>query len=323
MSTATTEGPARRLRAEPPRGDRALRRRLPEWLVGWAFVLPAVALFALMGAYTLGTGLALSFAKWNGFTPTWIWVGVQNYLDLLYANPVLASQMRRAGWNTLLVMVWVPLLTVTISLPLAVLLNSITRLRALLRSVYFLPYVTSGIAVYFAWRYVLEPDGAVNLLLRSVGLGGLSQPQGFLGNPDTALPTLILILTWSSVPVATLLYLSGLQAIDPNLFEAAQIDGAAPRHVLRRITWPLLRPMTAAIVLLGVRDSLHGFQIFLIMTNGGPGGHTDVLGLMTYRLSFMQQLAQTLGAASALGWLLFAGAVLLTLVNVRLLGRIR
>ncbi|WP_440103603.1 carbohydrate ABC transporter permease [Streptosporangium sp. H16] len=324
MSTLTTEDRAGRLPAESPRRDRSRgRSRWGRWLTGWAFVLPAVALFLLMGVYTIGTGFALSFAKWNGFTPEWKWVGLQNYLDLLYADPALAPELRRAAWNTFQVMVAVPALTVAVSLPLAVALNSVRRLRGVLRSVYFLPYVTTGIAVYYAWRYVLEPDGAVNVLLRSLGLGGLSQPQGFLGNPDTALPTLILVLVWSSVPVATLLYLSGLQAIDPNVIEAAQIDGAAPRQVMRRIVWPLLTPLTAAIVLLGVRDALHGFQIFLIVTNGGPGGHTDVLGLQVYRLSFMKGLAQTLGMASALGWLLFAGALLLTLVNARLLRRIR
>ncbi|MBE3011933.1 sugar ABC transporter permease [Microbispora sp. NEAU-D428] len=298
-------------------------RRWSSRVTGVVFVLPAVALFLLMGVYTIASGLALSFAKWNGFTPRWIWVGVRNYLDLLYADPVLAAELRRAAGHTLQVMVAVPLLTVVIALPLAVALNSVGRLRAVLRSVYFLPYVTTGIAVYFAWRYVLEPDGAVNLLLRATGLGSLAQPQGFLGNPATALPTLIVVLVWSSVPVATLLYLSGLQAIDPNLPEAAQLDGAAPRHVLRHVTWPLLRPITAAIVLLGIRDALHGFQIFLVMTRGGPGGHTDVLGLMAYRLSFFKGLAQTLGLASALGWLLFAVALLLTLANARLLRAVR
>ena len=112
------------------------------------------------------------------------------------------------------------------ALPLAVLLNSIRRLRGLLRSMFFLPYVTTGVAVYYAWRYVLEPDGAINLLLRSLGLGSLSAPQGFLADPSTALPTLVVIMIWGSVPIAMLLYLSGLQAIDPQVVEAAQVDGA-------------------------------------------------------------------------------------------------
>ncbi|MFC7584889.1 carbohydrate ABC transporter permease [Nonomuraea antimicrobica] len=229
-------------------------------------------LFLLMGGYTIASGFLLSFAKWNGFTPDWRWVGLGNYADLLYADPSLAADLRRAAGNTVQVMVAVPVLTVVVSLPLAMMLNSVTRLRAVLRSVYFLPYVTTGIAVYYAWRYVLEPDGAINLMLGSLGLGSLRQPQGFLGNPDTALPTLIVVLVWSSVPVATLLYLSGLQAINGNLIEAARIDGAGSWHVLRHIIWPLLRPITVAIVLLGIRDTLHGFQIFLVATNGGPGG---------------------------------------------------
>ncbi|MER7363094.1 carbohydrate ABC transporter permease [Nonomuraea wenchangensis] len=319
--TTTVELPARRLREQPSGRAGAARRR--RGLIGWAFVAPAVALFLVMGAYTIASGFLLSFAKWNGFTPDWRWVGLGNYADLLYADPSLAADLRQAAGNTAQVIVAVPLLTVAVSLPLAVMLNSITRLRAVLRSVYFLPYVTSGIAVYYAWRYVLQPDGAINLLLGSLGLGSLRQPQGFLGNPDTALPTLIAVLVWSSVPVATLLYLSGLQAIDRGIVEAARIDGAGSWHVLRRIIWPLLRPITVAVVLLGVRDALHGFQIFLIMTNGGPGGHTDVLGLMAYRLAFMKGLAPSLGHASALGWLLFAGAVLLTLANARLLRRVQ
>jgi ABC-type sugar transport system permease subunit len=289
---------------------------------GAVFVAPAVGLFAVMGVYTIGYGFALSFASWNGFTPNWTWVGLRNYVDLLWRDPTHAPAVHAAALNTLWVMVAVPALTVLVALPLALLLNSVRRLRTVLRSVYFLPYVTSGIAVYFAWQYVLQPDGAINLLLGSLGLGSLEQPQGFLGNPATALPTLIVITVWSGVPVSMVLYLAGLQAVDPTLIEAAQIDGAGTWRIVRSVLWPLLRPITAIIVLLGVRDSLQGFQTFLIMTNGGPGNHTNVLGLETYRLAFLSRLAPTLGLASALGWLLFLAALVLAAVNVRALRRI-
>jgi ABC-type sugar transport system permease subunit len=322
-----------RLAGEPPRGGEATsarslragnaptrqRERRKQWLTAYAFVAPAVVLFLVMGLYTIGYSFVLSFAKWNGFTPNWDWVGFDNYLDLIYRDPRRAPDVQNAAKNTAVTMVAVPFGTVAISLPLAVLLNSIRRLRGLLRSVFFLPYVTTGIAVYYAWRYVLEPDGALNLLLRSVGLGSLSRPQGFLADPDTALPTLIVVMIWGSVPVAMLLYLAGLQAIDPNIVEAAQIDGAGSVRTLRHITWPLLVPITAAVVLLGMRDTMQGFQTFLIMTNGGPGGHTDVLGLRTYNLAFFQSLSPTLGQASALGWLILLAALALTVVNARLL----
>lgn len=289
------------------------------WLVGYAFITPAVALFLVMGLYTLAYSVTLSFAKWNGFSPTWEWVGLDNYRDLLYADPRLAPEVHSAALHTGVAMAAVAAGTVLIALPLAVLLNSIRRLRGTLRSVYFLPYVTTGIAVYYAWRYVLEPDGAINLALRSLGLGSLARPQGFLGDPATALPTLIVVMIWGSVPVAMLLYLAGLQAIDPALMEAASMDGAGTVRRVRHITWPLLLPITVAIVLLSLRDTMQGFQIFLIMTGGGPAGHTQVLGLQAYQQAFMQSMSPTLGVASALGWLIFVAALLLAVANARLL----
>lgn len=304
----------------PGPGKRPRRREFGgEALAGYLFVAPAVVLFAVMGLYTVGYGFLLSFASWNGFTPHWTWVGLDNYADLLWRSPVYAPRVRDAGLNTLWVMIAVPVLTVMVSFPLAVLLNQARRMQAVLRSVFFLPYVTSGIAVFFAWQYILQPDGAVNLLLGRLGLGSLQQPQGWLGNPDTALPTLIVVTVWGAVPVSMLLYLTGLQTIDRSLLEAAQLDGAGWWRTNASVVWPLLRPITAIVVLLNLRDSLQGFQTFLVMTNGGPGDHTNVLGLEAYSLAFLKQLRPTLGLASALGWLLFAAALVLALINLRAL----
>ncbi|MFF2184501.1 carbohydrate ABC transporter permease [Streptomyces sp. NPDC058155] len=304
----------------PGPGKRPRRRVFAgEALSGYLFVAPAVILFAVMGLYTVGYGFLLSFASWNGFMPHWTWVGLDNYADLLWRSPIYAPRVRSAGLNTLWVMIAVPVLTVMVSFPLAVLLNQARRMRSVLRSVFFLPYVTSGIAVFFAWQYILQPDGAVNLLLGQIGLGSLQQPQGWLGNPDTALPTLIVVTVWGAVPVSMLLYLTGLQTIDRSLLEAAQLDGAGWWRTNASVVWPLLRPITAIVVLLNLRDSLQGFQTFLVMTNGGPGDHTNVLGLEAYSLAFLKELRPTLGLASALGWLLFAAALVLALINLRAL----
>lgn len=321
MTTSTA------LAAVVPTGDggggRRGRRRHPvhhrgqEVAWGYVFIAPALLLFLVMGVYTLFFSAQLSFVRWNGLTPTWEWVGLKNYADLLWASPVYAPVVHRAALNTLGVMIAVPLLTVLVSFPLAVVLNQARRFAGVLRSVYFVPYVTAGIAVYMAWQYVLEPNGAVNLLLRTVGLGSLEQPQGWLGNPATAMPTLVVIMVWSGVPVAMLLYLTGLQSIDPSLLEAAQLDGAGWWRTNLAVVRPLLAGTTAVITLLNVREALQGFQIFLIMTNGGPAGRTNVLGLETYDLAFQQELAPTLGLASALGWLLFFAALAVAIVNQR------
>ena len=313
-AAATAAGTTRRRRPATLRSQ-----RIKEALTGYGFVLPAVALFALMGVYTIIYGLLLSFARWNGFTQHWTWVGVGNYLDLLYRDPVIAPVVRSAALRTVVVMVAVPALAVAVGFPLAVLLNSITRLRGFFRTVFFLPYVTAGIAVFYAWTYVLQPDGSLNYVLRHLGLGTLAQPQGFLGNPDTALPTLIVVMAWSAIPVAMLLYLTGLQSIDASVLDAARTDGAGTLRTMTAVVWPLLRPITAAVVMLNMRDALQGFQIFLVMTNGGPGGHTTVLGLESYNLAFFSGLRPTLGLASALGWLLFVIALILAAINVRVL----
>ncbi|MFJ5262432.1 carbohydrate ABC transporter permease [Streptomyces sp. NPDC088387] len=318
-----------------PSGGRGIRRRSPagapgktprrprrvrtEAVSGYLFVAPAVLLFAVMGLYTIGYGFALSFATWNGYAPNWEWVGLDNYADLLWRSPIYAPLVRTAALNTLWVMIFVPLLTVAVSFPLAILLNQVKRFQGVLRSVYFVPYVTSGIAVYFAWQYILRPDGAINSLLGTLGLGSLQEPQGWLGNPDTALATLIVVIVWGNVPVAMLLYLTGLQSIDRSVLEAAQLDGAGWWRTNFSVVWPLLMPLTAINVLLNLRESLQGFQTFLVMTDGGPADHTSVLGLETYRLAFLKNLAPTLGLASALGWLLFAAATVLALINLRAL----
>jgi multiple sugar transport system permease protein len=295
------------------------RRRFRAALTGYAFVLPALILFAVMGVYTVGYGLLLSFARWNGFSPHWTWVGIGNYLDVLYRDPNVAPYVQDAAVHTLIVMIAVPVLAVVIGLPVAIALNRIRLFRTTLRTVFFLPYVTTGIAIFYGWTYVLQPQGSLNFVLEHLGLGTLAQPQGFLGNPATALPTLIVVMAWSVIPVAILLFLTGLQAIDPAVLDAATVDGATGFRMTTSIIWPLLRPITAAVILLNLRDSLQGFQMFLLMTNGGPGGHTNVLGLEIYKQAFFKELRPTLGLASALGWLLFVVAIILATVNVRVL----
>lgn len=104
-----------------------------------------------------------------------------------------------------------------------------------------------------------------------------------------------------------------------DVLDAARVDGASGLRVTTAVIWPLLRPTTAAVVLLGLRDALQGFQVFLLMTNGGPGGTTNVLGLQAYKWAFFSDLRPTLGLASALGWVLFVAAVALAAVNLRML----
>ena len=299
----------------------AARRRIPAWrvregLVGWAYVAPAVLLFLTFGAYPLIYGLLLSFAQWNGLSPNWTWVGLENYHDLLGGRPLVANQLGNAAGVTAIILVGVPLATVTISFPLAIMLNGIRRFRAFLRTVYFLPYVTAGVAVIYAWRYIFDVDGALNLALRALGLGALAAEEGMLGSSSTALVGVITMMVWSLVPIGTLLYLTGLQTLDQAVIEAAAVDGAGPVRTFWSIISPMLAPTTALLVVLTLRDALQNFVTPLLMTNGGPFWSTTPLSLAAYNFAFGPR--PNLGYASALGWILFVIGIVLALVNLRL-----
>ncbi len=300
------------------RGRRASARRPRRgWWVGLVFVAPAALLFAIFGVYTIVYGFLLSFARWNGFSPEWTWTGIDNYVDLLGGNPSISPRITNATINTVIGMIVLPVVVVAIGLALALLLNSVKRFRGFLRTVYFLPFVTAGIAVYYAWRFMYQPDGAVNAVLRLLGLDAIAPTDGFLGGTATALGAVIAVQIWSSVPIAMLLFLTGLQTVDDSIVEAARIDGASGARVVWSIIVPLLNPITALVVVIMLRESLQNFQLYLLMTNGGPVDSSNTLGLQTYTFAF--SAASDLGYASALGWMLAIVAIVLAIVNMRIL----
>lgn len=300
-----------------PKRRTSVRRLGRGWWVGLLFVAPATVLFGVFGVYTVVYGFLLSFARWNGFSPNWEWTGLGNYIALLGGNPAVSPKILQASGNTLVGMVILPVLVIAIGFALAVLVNSIRRLRALMRTVYFIPFVTTGIAVYYAWRFMYQPDGAVNSVLDAVGLHGLSQPNGFLGNTTTALGAVIAVQVWSNVPIAMLLYLTGLQTIPDSVVEAARIDGASSWRTTWSVVLPLLNPITALVVIVELREALQNFQLYLLMTNGGPVDASNTLGLQTYSFAFGN--TADLGYASALGWLLAVVAIILAVINLRIL----
>lgn len=298
-------------------GRAGVKRKKGLWgaLTGYAFVAPALILYAVLGAYTVIYGIALSFYRWNGFSPKWNWEGLNNFKNFLYDNPLLSKVFWEAARNNLMIMITLPLGIILIALPLAVALNNIKRFAGLFRAMFFLPMVTSGIAVYYTWRWIYNADGLLNHLLRAVGLGFLAPQDGFLGNIYTALPALIWVMIWGSVPFAILLYLTGLQTIEPAIYEAARIDGASKFQILWRITWPLLYPVTGIILITNLNGALQGFESVLLMTNGGPTNKTNVLGLQIYNMAFQNG---QLGPASAMAWTLFILALGLALVNLKI-----
>ena len=307
-------------------GQRAGLRQIIRNNIGFLFILPALLLFLIFGLYTVVFAIILSFFRWNGFgafsilppaceLPECAFIGLKNFQDFLYANPTESQFFWRAFQNNVVIAIVVTVGTILIALPLAMALNRAIRGQAVYRTLMLLPMVTTGIAVFYVWSFIYEPDGSLNAILQAVGLGALRARQGWLGEPNTALGALMVVMIWGAVPFAMILYLAGLQTIPKELFDAAAIDGANPWQVIWKVIWPLLRPITVIIVITSFNGAIQGYEQVYLMTNGGPAGHTEVVGLQIFNYGFGDQ--RQLGMASAMSWTLFVLAFIVALANLR------
>lgn len=319
MPVKTAEDPVAGLVVRPATRERKAHRRRG-WMTPYLFLAPALVLLAVMSLYPIGFGLTLSFVDWNGIRPTWDFVGLQNYIGLLGADRLTSPLVAQALGNTVFMVVFVPTLVIVIGLPLAYVVHiSSSSVRGLLRTVFFFPYVTAGIAVLYAWKFLFLPTGGINSTLDQLGLGFLAQPDGWLSQGSTALPSVTTVMIWLLVPFAMLVYLASLQSLDPEVIEAARVDGAGNWSILRFMIWPLMRPATVLIAIVCIREALQDFQIILLMTNGGPLNATNTLSFLAYTFAFSDNARY--GYASALGWLLFVAGILLSAITYRVMSR--
>ncbi|MEZ0326824.1 MAG: carbohydrate ABC transporter permease [Fimbriimonas sp.] len=189
------------------------------------------------------------------------------------------------------------------------------RGRDWVRGLYFLPNVTSMVAVAFVWEWLLNPEfGLVNATLRAMG----AQGSGWLSDPALAMPVVAAIGVWHGLGFGVLVYLAGLRSISTEVMEAALIDGARPGQQFRYVTWPLLMPTTMFLTVMGVIGGFQVFQSVYIMTGGGPLDRTRVFLFYLWQKGFQ---SLQMGYASALAVLLFVIVLTLTLVQMRFYGK--
>lgn len=281
------------------------RRRLRVNLWAIVFLAPsAIPLVAFVIVPMFRAGW-MSLHQWNLISPA-TWVGLDNYRELL-----LDSRTRSAFWHTLYYVLGVLPLTLIGGLFIALALNRAFRGRSLLRGVYFLPVVTSWIAVAIVWRWLLNPSvGIINSILATFGIDG----PGWWTDPSWAMPSIILASAWKDLGFVMVLLLAGLQTIPTDVVEAALLDGAGWWRRLRSITLPLLSPQIFFVVVISL---INGFQVFdqvFAMTGGGPAGASEVVVQRIYDLTFRYSQA---GMASALSMLLFAVIMIVTVIQIR------
>jgi raffinose/stachyose/melibiose transport system permease protein len=265
--------------------------------VGWAFVAPALTVYATFVLRPLYLTVEYSLYRWDGIGPS-TWVGLDNY-GKVFTDP----DLYRAILNAVELIAFFSAVPVLLGLAIAATIRRIaaTRLALVARTVIFLPQVIPLVAAGIAWSWLLSSTGVVNQLLSAVGLHRLT--RAWLGDFGTALPAVGVIGAWVLLGLCTLLLLAGMSKIDPSLYEAARIDGAGAWREFRSITVPSLRQEIGVCVTVTVIAALASFDVVYISTQGGPGNATMVPGLEIYYLAFSQR---EVGLASALAVVLVA-----------------
>ncbi len=298
-------------------------------LSGYLFLLPNFTGFLLFVFFPVIASLLLSFCQWHIFNdPYPRFAGFGNFVKLL-SNP----EFWHYTYNTVFLMLGIPI-GMTLSLCLALLLNKGIRAIRLYRMVYFLPTVSAGVALLVLWVWIYNPNyGLMNYMLLKLGIQG---PNWLLGGVKLqflkdwfgispmcyyAKPALMLMGLWTGVGgYNMILYLAGLQGINPELYEAADVDGANAWQKFRHITWPMLSPTTFFIFIMSLIGGFQGgFQAAYVMTQGGPERSTTTVSYYIFRELYQ---AHHGGYTSAIAWFLFIVVFTLTLISWRYGGRV-
>jgi ABC-type sugar transport system permease subunit len=289
------------------------RRGWRQDLTGWAFAAPFVILFGIFLALPIFAALVLSFTSFGLRDITnpigASFVGVQNYANLFSD----AKFWKALGNTAYFVAVGVPL-TLALGLVIAnALSRGITRFRTAFRVGYYLPVITSIVAIAVVWRFLLNPDvGLINLLLQGLGIKG----PDWLANPALAMPSIIAMAVWRNVGFAMVVFIAGMQAIPVVLYEAASIDGAGRWQSFRNVTLPMLRPTILFMLVITTIGYLQLFEEPFVMTKGGPLDATLSVTMYMYQQGFaiFHQ-----GYASAIAYVLFVIVALIAFLQFKFL----
>jgi multiple sugar transport system permease protein len=280
-----------------------------EELEGWLFALPWILGFLIFTFGPMVASLFLSFNKYNIAQPP-EWIGFENFRKALSGEDALfwPSMERTLRFSLVMVPIGIVLSFLT-----ALLLDQRLKATVFFRTFYFLPSLTPVVASALVWRWLYQPEfGAINWLLWLIGI-----PEGpkWLGSPDLAMPSLMIVALWASVGGGTMIiFLAGLQSVPQELMEAAEIDGANVVQRFLAVTLPLMTPTIFFNLVINVIAALKVFALSYVATGGGPNYATEFFNLRLYRNAFQYS---DMGYAAALGWIFFALVVALTYANVR------
>ena len=273
----------------------------------FSFTVPALVLLAVFLLYPIGYVIFLSFQHWNLLgTPHFI--GLQNYNTILFQD---SEFLQSVGVTVFFVVLAVPA-QVGLGLFLAIMLDSEFRARTFFRSVFFIPLVISFVAAGITFQWMFSTGANPGIFPQLFANIGLKFPDWQHTNGVVAMIMVVIMNTWKSAGFSMILYLAGLQSINPDLYEAASIDGISNAwQRFRHISWPLLVPTTTLLIITNTIGSFQAFVPFFVMTNGGPSGATNTIIYYIYN-----NFATRTGVASAAATLFLIGVLAITAVQL-------
>lgn len=273
------------------------------------FTMPAFILYFVLFIIPVIFGIGYSLTNWNAMSSEIKFVGLRNYLEIF--NPDNAYLL--AIKNTLVFTVCASVGKIAVGLALALFFNRKFRTQNLMRGVYFMPFAISSLIIGMIFTSILAPDGILNEGLRAIGLDAIT--KSWLTNRRTALGAVIAVEIWKSVGLNMVIFLAGLQMIDKEYYETAQLDGANAMAQFRYITWPFLRPSITTNVILNIIHGLKVFDIVMALTDGGPGNTTQVISTFMFKTYGMGAY----GLSNALSTFIFILTMLIALAALKLI----
>lgn len=298
-------GVAERPAHETVRRGRGWSAERKQAMAGYLFVAPAMVVFFVFTLLPVAYAFYLSFTNYDVFTRQ-DWVGAANYTDIL-EDEIFVTALKNTGVYTLFS---IPL-SMGFGLGFALLLNQKLKGLGLYRTVYYVPVVTSMVAVAMIWIQLFDPlYGVISTALDGLGIKGID----WLGDPNLAMPSIVAVSVWKVIGWNMLIYLAGLQGIPEHLREAAAIDGASRGQVFWKITLPLLAPTTFFILVTSLIGAFQVFDQVYVMTGGGPANATITAVQQIYNEAFKHT---QMGYASAESFILFGIILVVSLLSMR------
>ena len=278
-----------------------------DFFTGMGFILPSLLGFLIFTFIPVVISLCLSFTSWNfmegieGIK----FNGLANYIRLFSDEWFLNSYKN----NIIFTAVTVPVL-IALGLVMATIINKYIYGGGVVRTMIFIPYIASVVAVCTVWMVLLQPSyGPVNEFFRSIGI---ANPPGWLADFKWSLPSIMIIYVWQQVGYYSIVFLAGLKGLPEDVYEAAKVDGASSIRQFFSLTVPLISPTTFFLTIMGIIGSFKVFDQISVLTQGGPGSSSSVMAYYVYRTAFDYF---EMGYANTLAWALFVLVFIVTLVQ--------